>query len=321
MARSLPRGEQISGSWQDVGANDFIMAFERGRILLADQGRLQTVFTILESTDEGLKACRDGRDVMLQVKSAGELLLFLDPATERLHKLRKLEGRPGSLALAMPIPPARPLSADRILAIQREVRLHEQSEHSQVLKKPPGAAQEFPWLDENPGEGGQPQALDLAAIEKASANARFIRDLVREVGWIDVQRFGYPTSKAAFLLVQHTWDPSLMLAVLPYLKRDVDTGLMDASSYALLFDRSHLATGRLQRYGSQVARNKDGELIVLPLEEPDKVDERRLQLGLSSLKDYVGLFGAPAVKISAECRPLLQLRTKSRKDSKDNKGR
>lgn len=110
------------------------------------------------------------------------------------------------------------------------------------------------------------------------------------------------------MLVQHSWDSALLLSVLPYLKKDVDAGLMAGESYALLYDRAQLALGRPQRFGSQVARDSNGGLIVLPLEDAEHVDARRKEWSLQPLKDYVGVFGAPEVKLSTECSALTESR-------------
>ncbi len=138
-------------------------------------------------------------------------------------------------------------------------------------------------------------------IEQATENAELIETLVKEVGWIDVRRFGYPASKAAFFLVQHTWDPVLLQAVLPFVKRDVDAGLIEGSTYALLFDRASLAAGLRQRYGTQVVSDDRGNVLVLPVEAREGIDDRRQALGMGPLADYVAVLGAAGVAFSEEC--------------------
>lgn len=132
-------------------------------------------------------------------------------------------------------------------------------------------------------------------------NTEFIRELISEVGWIDVERFGRDASDAAFLLVQHSWDVPLMLAVLPQLKRDVDAGRMGTDVYALLYDRLQLALGLRQLYGTQIARDDRGNAVVLPVEDAAGVEERRRRFGLIPLADYVKVFGASEVRFSPAC--------------------
>jgi len=122
-------------------------------------------------------------------------------------------------------------------------------------------------------------------------NTAYLKGVVTDVGWIDVERFGRPAADAAFLLVQHSGDLPLMLAALPEIERDVRAGRADGQNFALLYDRTRLMSGGKQRYGSQVRENEDGELVVYRLEDPDRVDARRKEMGLTPLRDYLALFG------------------------------
>jgi hypothetical protein len=79
---------------------------------------------------------------------------------------------------------------------------------------------------------------------------------------------------------------------------------MDAVPYVLLLDRLELSLGKRQRYGSQVATDERGEIFVLPVEDPAKVDALRESLGLIPLKEYVQVFGASEVKFSQDCQGL-----------------
>ena len=144
----------------------------------------------------------------------------------------------------------------------------------------------------------------------------FVHDLARDltdVGWVDVERFGRPAADAAFLLVQHSSDLSLMLAALPEIEKDVRTGGADAQNYAFLHDRVRLITGGQQRFGTQVQETDDGHLVVrralridpdamdLPAHGANAVEQRilltdlqtdlclqRMQQGIRSRTDELG---------------------------------
>jgi hypothetical protein len=122
-------------------------------------------------------------------------------------------------------------------------------------------------------------------------NTAYIKEVVKDVGWIDVERFGRAAADAAFLLVQHSGDLPLMLAALPEIEKDVRAGRADGQNFALLYDRTQLMSGGKQRYGSQIRQNDNGELVVYQLEDPDRVDARRKELGLVPLREYLALFG------------------------------
>jgi hypothetical protein len=130
---------------------------------------------------------------------------------------------------------------------------------------------------------------EMARVD--ASNTTYVRSVVTDVGWIDVERFGRGAAEAAFLLVQHSGDLPLMMATLPEIEKDVRAGRANAKTYALLYDRTQLMSGGRQRFGSQVQETEAGELVVRRLEDPDRVDEFRKELGLTPLRDYLARFG------------------------------
>ena len=50
--------------------------------------------------------------------------------------------------------------------------------------------------------------------------------------------------------------------------------------------------GRPQRYGTQVGDVQDGEPVPWPIEEPNRVDERRAEIGLPPLSEYLARWRA-----------------------------
>jgi len=122
-------------------------------------------------------------------------------------------------------------------------------------------------------------------------NTSYLEEVVKELGWVDASRFGAAASNDAFLLVQHSQSLPLMTAVLPKVKEDVASGKIGGQTYALLYDRTHLELGERQRFGTQVARNPAGDLVVSALEDREKVDQYRKGIGLGPLSDYLRRFG------------------------------
>lgn len=275
--------DALQGYWHDPQDPDFLAGIEGSRLLIAFKGRVQGVSTILEATPEGLRVCAIGREKNLVLSREKDHLLFQDPWGQS-RKLLRLDRKPAEVNLEVSIPAAMPLPQEKLQAIGREISRRGREEQTPT-----------------PGR----EHLDLILASRGTANTEYLRGLLAEVGWIDVARFDYGTSMAAFLLVQHTWDLPLMMSVLPRLKEDVDAGRMDGAAYALLFDRVQLMLGNRQRYGSQIYRNEAGEVIVLPLEDPEHVDARREALGRmipATLKEYVKLLGGSEVKLSSECQ-------------------
>jgi hypothetical protein len=98
--------------------------------------------------------------------------------------------------------------------------------------------------------------------------------------------------------VQHSdHDPAFQRECLELLGEAVDAGEADASNLAYLTDRVLRAEGRPQRYGTQFGPGPDGGFEPQPLEDPDRVDERRASVGLGPLEEYARtireVYGAP----------------------------
>lgn len=138
--------------------------------------------------------------------------------------------------------------------------------------------------------------LDARAVEVDRENTAYMMELVREFGWIDAERFGKEAADAAFLLVQHTADLRLMRTALPHVEADVRAGRVDGQNFALMHDRLMLNLGYLQRYGSQIAVTADGRQVLMPLEDPERVDELRAELGMGPLAEYLALFGEEPIE-------------------------
>jgi len=133
--------------------------------------------------------------------------------------------------------------------------------------------------------------IDEREMRKVDAgNTEYIRKTVAKVGWIDAERFGDEAANAALMIVLHSGDLPLMLAARSALEREVKRkALADGESYALLFDRTRMHLGHRQRYGTQVVVDEQGRSVVFPLEEPERVDRLRKELGMTSLSESLAM--------------------------------
>jgi hypothetical protein len=123
--------------------------------------------------------------------------------------------------------------------------------------------------------------------EKDKVNLLTVTKILDENGWLGPETVGSDGSDALFLVIQHA-DHATQLKYLPLMRDAVKNKKAEASSLALLEDRVAIGEGRRQIYGSQIRRDEGtGSYRVLPLEDPDHVDQRRASVGLSPLSDYV----------------------------------
>lgn len=120
-----------------------------------------------------------------------------------------------------------------------------------------------------------------------SVNLSIISKILDERGWLGSKVVGPSGNMTLFLVIQHS-DSATQVKYLPMMRDAVKNGNASASSLALLEDRVALKQGRKQIYGSQIGTdNKTGISFVQDLEDPDNVDKRRAEVGLSPLADYV----------------------------------
>ena len=127
--------------------------------------------------------------------------------------------------------------------------------------------------------------------EQDPRNLKVVLDNLPPEGWYLRSRYGVEVATTAFLVVQHsnleTWQ-----RFVPVLEPLVAQGEVDGPSYALMFDRLALAEQRPQRYGSQVTC-QNGQWVVLELEAPKTVDERRREMGFPDTHaEYLAAFAS-----------------------------
>ena len=109
--------------------------------------------------------------------------------------------------------------------------------------------------------------------------------IIEERGWPGQSMAGEEGSAAAWLVLQHAISlPSLQRRGLEILKVEVSRGEVAPAQVAMLEDRICFFEGRNQVYGTQYDWDDRGELSPYPIEDPDRVDERRRAVGLPPLE-------------------------------------
>jgi hypothetical protein len=127
------------------------------------------------------------------------------------------------------------------------------------------------------------------------ANAARLSAILQERGWPGEPQVGEPGAQAAWLIVQHAIaQPAFQRRALEALRLAAERGEVPPVQAAMLEDRIRTLEGRPQRYGTQFDWDERGELSPMPIEDPDKVDERRRSVGLPSLAETAGEHRAAA---------------------------
>jgi hypothetical protein len=122
------------------------------------------------------------------------------------------------------------------------------------------------------------------------ANQRELRTILRRINLPSAENIGMDGAEAAWLIAQHCYfDISLLISMLRRMQKcmakNPRNGYWRGIPY--LIDRSRLAEGKPQLYGTQIW----GPAGVTPqpytIEDPDNLDVRRSQYGLEPFADYL----------------------------------
>lgn len=127
----------------------------------------------------------------------------------------------------------------------------------------------------------------------ARENAEWLKGVLRAGTWPGRSLVGQDGSGAAWLIAQHAdHDPAFQRECLELLEEAVARGEASHGNLAYLTDRVLLKERGRQRYGTQFTHGAGGP-EPLPLEDPERVDELRANVGLPPLSEYAKGFLRP----------------------------
>ncbi len=134
----------------------------------------------------------------------------------------------------------------------------------------------------------------FVAVDKK--NTSDLKKLLKIYPWFVISQFGEEADRNAWLLAQHAdQQPEFqkqVLAILASLYKSKET---NPQNYAYLFDRvaasfNDPSKQTLQRYGTQGSCVGPGKWEPLPMENPEKIDIRRAEVGLGTMAEYIVKF-------------------------------
>ncbi len=122
-----------------------------------------------------------------------------------------------------------------------------------------------------------------------SLNYFLLMDIFSKFGFPNNDLVGQEGSQYFWLLVQHQdAHPGFQDSVLTKMKIEVDANKASGRNFAYLLDRVKVNTGQPQVYGTQMELNEEQtSYIPKNVIDPDKLNVRRLNIGLDSIENYI----------------------------------
>ena len=117
-------------------------------------------------------------------------------------------------------------------------------------------------------------------------NTASLKEIVSQIGWPTRSKVGEHAARMAWLLVQHANEDVAFQRECLELIRSVPAGEVEPREAALLEDRVRVNEVRAQLYGTQFFTDERGQVVPRPIEDPERLDERRRAAGLEPFEDY-----------------------------------
>ncbi len=129
-------------------------------------------------------------------------------------------------------------------------------------------------------------------------NTKKLQEIVEEIGWPTTSLVGKEAAKQAWDIVGHVKPHSAFHSRCLTLMKECSEGEIKSSLIANFEDQIRISDGKSQLYGTQFRQNTDGHFEPFPIEDIERLDERRMKMGLESFKTFRGKLKKQGVMIA-----------------------
>ena len=121
----------------------------------------------------------------------------------------------------------------------------------------------------------------------SSNNFEEMQNMLNNYGWPKYSVVGKLAADAPLLVINHHESDEIRKEYLEVIKENCLLGEGSCMEYAKIQDRILVNSGESQIYGMQFHYDNERKLVPFPIVDPEFVDQRRLEIGLEPLKDYL----------------------------------
>lgn len=126
--------------------------------------------------------------------------------------------------------------------------------------------------------------------QQDSLNELEVVAIIEKHGWVGISKVGGQANMVLWLVIQHA-PIETQEKYLPLLRESVLAGESGGNHLAMLEDRILMRNDLPQTYGSQIVTDEDGNQKVYEIRDPEYVNQRREEVGLGPIENYVSRWG------------------------------
>jgi len=124
-------------------------------------------------------------------------------------------------------------------------------------------------------------SLWIIQNKQDSINSEYITTLIDHNSMLfpSISEIGYTASRLAFLMLQHS-NYDVRKKYYKTIKHAMENNHLEKRYFAMYLDRLLIDEGKKQLYGTQMQKNKNGNLVLFPVKRKFNMNRRRSGLGL-----------------------------------------
>lgn len=154
--------------------------------------------------------------------------------------------------------------------------------------------------------------------ELHNRNAKVLSDIINTIGYPTVDKVGKEANEATWLVIQHSiGQPEFMKKSAGLLESAVSENKAGPKSLAYLTDRIAVFESKPQLYGTQFDWDEHGNLSPNPIDDLNKVNERRKSIGFNTLEEQTEIMRRQAKNENQSPQQTLKKENRKLKNGKE----